>query len=207
VARTYRATIRCHDTVTLALIEPTLHYQTDVAPAGSEPDPNDVASGIWGVIGTAFRAASPTVCMVDALDVVEEVIPPDVAVGGTFAVNALGTLATANQFLSRGTCLGVNIHTATRSRSARGFVHLAGCLSSSYAGGQTLGGAYLTAAQAFAALLDNSFDLGVVLPTHVNPVVYSRTRRARGESPYTFQVTSATVSPVVRYLRSRDSTP
>ena len=199
--------MKAHDNDTLALIQSTLHYQTDVPPAGDEPAPDDVANGIWGVIGTAFLAASPTNCHVDTVDVLEMVLPGGAPVGGTKVVNANGTQVTTNKFMSRGTCLGVNLHTAVRSRSSRGFMHLPGALDTSYAGGQTWGGGYLTHANTLAALLDDSFDLGAVLITHVNPVVYSRKRHVDGLSPFAFRVTSATVNPMVRYLRSRDTTP
>ena len=60
---------------------------------------------------------------------------------------------------------------------------------------------------ALAAKLDDSFDLGSIIITHVNPVVYSRTRRLRGESTWTFKVTSATANHQVRWLKSRLTAP
>lgn len=207
MARTYRAIFNCHDRDDLSLIQPSLHYQTDLSGIGSEPDPDDVAAGIWTLLGSAFTAACTTRVAIDSIDVVEQVIPPTVAVGGTHVVGVNGTLAVANQDLPRALCIGINLKTATRSRSSRGFFHLPGALSTSYIGAHIWGGAYVTNANTFAALLDDSFDLGVVDPTHVHPVVYSRKRHKEGDTPYTFQITAASASTKVRYLRSRDTSP
>jgi hypothetical protein len=207
MARTYRATINSHVISTLALVQWTLHYQTDVSTGGDEPNPNDVADGIWGVIGAAVTAVTTSRVHIDTVDVLEQVIPPALPSGGTHVVNVNGTLSPGSSEFPQAACLGINIHTDTRSRSSRGFCHMPPPFNATYSLGQTWGGLYLTNAQTLAALLDNSFDLGTLSITHVNPVVYSRKRHLGGETPYTFKVTSATANPKQRYVRSRDTSP
>jgi hypothetical protein len=207
MARVYRATFKCH-LVNLALVMPSLHYQTDVPPLGDEPDPNDVADGIWTLLGSAALAAMPGEVHCDELVVTEEVLPPDVGVAGAHTVGLNGTLpGGTGAELPDGIAAIVNLHTGTRSRSSRGWTIWPGPSSSSHVDHNTFTGAYLSAILAFAALLDDSFDLGSVTPTHVNPVVYSKTRRQREEDPYTFRVTSASVNRTTHWLRSRMDVP
>jgi hypothetical protein len=66
---------------------------------------------------------------------------------------------------------------------------------------------YVASVQGFADQLDNSFDLGSLFPTHVNPVVYSRTRHKRGLTPYAFRITSALANEQPTWLRRRLTTP
>jgi hypothetical protein len=74
-------------------------------------------------------------------------------------------------------------------------------------GGDTWISGYQTKLAAFAAVLDDSFNLGTIDITHVNPVVYSRTRHQRGEDPHAFRVTSATANTKAHWLKTRMSTP
>jgi hypothetical protein len=50
-------------------------------------------------------------------------------------------------------------------------------------------------------------SLGSILPTTLNPVVYSRTRHLRDTSPWTFRVTNVSVNPAPHWLRSRTTSP
>ena len=207
MSRTYRASVICHVNNTGALIISTLHYQTDLTFIGDEPDPNDVAAGIWGEIGSSFRAATVTRITVDRVDVLEMVVPPALATGGTHTVGLAGTLASPGGDMSQATCLGINLRTNTRSRRSRGFVHLPPPLDHQYSTGQGWTGGYLTLSQTVADTVDDSFDLGSVDVTHVHPVVYSRKRHLGGLTPYTFRVTQGTITNKQRYVRSRDTSP
>jgi hypothetical protein len=53
-----------------------------------------------------------------------------------------------------------------------------------------------------AKILD-PFDTGGTFPADMNPVVYSRTRRARGFDPFTFKLTNVVPSDEPRWLRRR----
>lgn len=208
MARVYRVTIRAHHS-NGALIEPSLHYQTDVPTTGDEPNPDDVAAGAWTLLGTAFKACCHSSITVDDVVAAEEVLKPDIGVGGAHTVNQVGTMSSASASETHGLVAVINRHTGIRSRSARGWLMMPSpCLTDQTNGDAwAASGTYKLALDAFALLLDNSFDLGSILVTNVNPVVYSRTRRARGESPWVFRVTSATVNPQARFLHSRLSVP
>jgi hypothetical protein len=206
MARTYRATVKAHYGNGI-LIEPSLHYQTDLSFIGDEPDPSDVAGGIWTLIGTAFLACCHSTIHVDELIVAEEVLKPDLGAAGSHIVNQDGTFSSGSSTIPHALAAVVNLHTATRSKSARGWCMMPSPLVAAALATDLWTGTYLTALQTLAALLDNSFDMGTIDITHVNPVVYSGTRRKRGEEPWTFRVTSSTVNPQTRWLKSRLSNP
>jgi hypothetical protein len=101
----------------------------------------------------------------------------------------------------------INTHTGTRSRSSRGWLFMPGPGKSSWIAGNAWSSAYRAQLEAWAAGLSTVISLGGTLPSHLNPVVYSRTRRSRATPPWTFQITSATLGIQPRWLRSRMDTP
>jgi hypothetical protein len=206
VARIYRTSILAHHGDGTQCVT-TLHYQTDLAPLGDEPDPNDVASGVWTLLGTAYKNVCRTDVTIDTVVCAEETLPPAIGVSGAHTVNTAGLWAPGTANSPHGLVPVLNLHTGTRSRSARGWTHLPGNLSNTTylidTWTATVKGYY----DALAALLDDTFTLGTVPATTVRPVVYSRTRHKRAETPYTFNVTSGTTNPKVKWLRSRMSNP
>lgn len=206
MARVYRATIRASYTDG-TLVQPSLHYQTDVSTGGSEPDPNDVASGIWGLVGASFLAATHSLIKIHELVATEQVIPPAIGVVGVHTVELNGSFTTGAEQLPREFVPLINLHTGTSSRSARGHLFLAGPSTPSAVGVRIWTTTSLGVFQTFADTLNDSFDLGTVSITHVNPVVYSRTRHGRGNDPFAFRVTSASAKPQPTWLRSRGSAP
>lgn len=206
MARTYRATFECVFSGGI-LIEPSLHYQTDVPTGGDEPDPSDVASGIWTSVGTVFRAITSDYIQINDLVVTEQTIPPALGVAGVHHVGLPGLLAHGGNDLPTGLCPVVNIHSGTRSRSARGWMHPGPPVDHPNCDGNQWATTYQTLLDNFAAQLNATFSLGSLFPTTVNPVVYSRTRHLRLETPYTFQVTGATANKTPKWLRSRMTTP
>ena len=206
MANIYRATFKCI-TDNGALVEPSLHYQTDVPLGGDEPDPSDIAAGIWGHLGSAFKACFSSHTTVQVLLVGQEVLPPDIGIAGSHDVNEVGTLSGSGDSFPDGCCPLVNLHTNVRSRSARGWLHLPPPRWADNVSNNVWSGSVVTAITAFRALLDDEIDLGSLIITQLNPVVYSRTRRQREETPYTFRVQSATLNPSVHWLRSRMTTP
>jgi hypothetical protein len=206
VARTYRVAIKC-TTAESILNMSTLHYQTDLSFIGDEPDPSDVAAGVWNKIGTTFTALTPATTRINELVVSEEVIKPAIGAAGSKVIDTLGGWAVGDTHLPSPACAVLNIHTAVRSKSARGWTHLPSPHDSTLVVNNGWISGAVTKYVALAAVLDDSFDLGTINVTHVNPVVYSRKRHAAAESPYTFRVTSATLSPQIKWLRSRLSAP
>jgi hypothetical protein len=186
---------------------PSLHYQTDLTFVGDEPDPHDVAQGAWGVFGTQFLALCPPTFTVQDVLALEEVLKPDVPTGGSYLVNTAGTLSVSNTNEPKGVVPIINLRTGISSRSARGHCALPGPIDTGAFAGGKWNSIVLAAYNAFAAKLDDSFDLGTIDITHVHPVIYSRTRRARGDTPWTFRVTSAAANPTPHWLRSRMSSP
>ena len=68
-------------------------------------------------------------------------------------------------------------------------------------------GSGLTALNALAAVLDDSITESGTFPCTLVPVVYSRTRAQRAETPFSFDVSSVTLNPRVHWLKSRMTTP
>jgi hypothetical protein len=208
MALTYRCTVLA-SYADGTLVEPSMHYLTDVPTGGDEPAADDVASGFWGVVGTAFLAALPTWVTVHSVEAREEVEHPgvDVPAVGQHNVGSAGGLAATGENLPRALCPWIKLTTGQAIRSARGGFHMASPGEIDYVSNRLFISSFMSKLNDLAAVCDNSFDLGSVFVTHVNPVIYSRTRRARGESTFTFKVTGAQASNVPRYLRSRDTSP
>jgi hypothetical protein len=198
--------MRCRDDLG-TFIEPSTHWQTDVPTGGSEPDPDDVADGIWSLIGFAFQSVCPSTVHIDELVVAEQVVAPAIGAAGVHTVNADGLGSVGDGDLPRALVPLINLHTAVASRSARGWQFLACPMDTAkLVDGQWTSG-FLGSLNGYAGNLNDSFDLGALLPTHVNPVVYSRTRHQGGAAPYTFRITSATASTRPHWLRSRLTAP
>lgn len=206
MAATYRATIKGHHSTGI-LVQPTLHYQTDVPTAGSEPDPGDVAAGIWTLVGATLKATAANDVTFTSVDVAEQLPPGQIGAAGSFAISSGSGTVVPNSQLPYATVPLVNIHTGVASKSSRGWVHLASPRLSTYVGNDVWTAAYLNLLNLFAATLDDTFSLGTLQITQVNPVVYSRTRHLRGQTPFTFKVKSASANPQVRWLRTRLTSP
>jgi hypothetical protein len=189
------------------LIQPSLHYQTDVPLGGDEPDPNDVAAAVWSHVATQYLNIQPSSSAVHDVVALEEVLAPAIGVAGSHHVGAVGTLTGAASSAPDGCTPVINLHTDTRSRSARGWMFAPPPVFSDKITGNVWSATMKSALDALAALLDDQLTLGTLIVTNLNPVVYSKTRRVRGEDPFTFRVQSASVNPRVHWLKSRMSTP
>jgi hypothetical protein len=150
----------------------------------------------------------PNTITVDQLVVTSEELPGDIGVAGAHTVNASGTGAGGTgSRLPDGIACVLDRHTGVRSRSSRGWTMWPGPANSSFINNNAFTAGWLAGVDALCALLDDSFDLGTVFVTHVNPVVYSKTRRVRSQSPYTFRITQVTSNDVPTWLRSRMTSP
>jgi hypothetical protein len=207
MAKVFRATVKArHGDGTL--IQPSLHYQSDLEPLEDEPTAQEVADGLWSKWGTQLRTCHHTTVVFDELVVTEEVLPPDIPSQASKAVAANGTLTSGAFDLPKGLVVLLGIKTTTPSRSARSHLAL-GCPGpATFLGGGVWTSSVITPAQAFCDLLNDDVEVGGPIITHtMHPVVYSRTRRKRGESPYTFRVSNAVARPTPHWLRSRMSQP
>lgn len=206
MARIYRTVIQAHY-LDGTLVEPSLHYQTDVPTGGDEPDPSDVAAGIWGHIGALVLACSNEQVVFDELVVSEETVPPAIGVAGAHTIGTAGTNSHGGQTLPKGLVAVLDKHTGTRSRNSRGNCRIAVPGSSEIYNAGLFSSSYLTTLANLCAVLADEIDLGSLIITQLNPVVFSRTRLLAAEDPVTFKVTSATANPVPHWLRSRMTNP
>lgn len=207
MSRIYRVTLKGHHSDG-TLIEPSLHYLTDVPTTGDEPDPSDVAAGAWSLLGTAYKNTLHSSCIVDDVIVSEQVLAPAIGVTGIHHVGEVGTGFGTTANLPQALVPLVSIHTNVASKSARGHIFLGCPLNvASVDAGKWSSTNNMPFYNAFAALLDNAFHLGTILITDCNPVIYSRTRHRRGETPHFFPVTSATARQNPTWLRSRTTSP
>jgi hypothetical protein len=185
-----------------------LHYQTDQDIGAGEPGASQILTRLDTELRTLYKAALAEEDTLTALELREEVRPPAVpSPGADVAVGQAGTLVTSTNDLPDGMCLIIAKKTGIPSRSARGYLALPSPRSSAHLSSSRLwASTYLSAAQALAAKLDDSYDLGSPNGS-LHPVVYSRTRHLAGESTYTFAVTSALARDVPHWRRSRMTAP
>lgn len=202
----YRIAIKAHVNDG-TLLMPSFHYKEDVPAGGSANDEATIATNVWTKIGSAFLACLPTRDTVDSIEALEEVVAPAIGGAGSHTVNQAGTLSGSGDSCPEGNVPVLNFHTNTRSRSARGWTHMPSPHWSSMISNNAWSGSALTALNALCALLDDTITEGGTFPCTLVPVVYSRTRAQRAETPFAFDVTSVTLNPRVHWLKSRMTTP
>lgn len=208
MARTYRCTFRGHH-ANGVLVQPSVHYQTDLATGGSEPDPIDVAERIWAHIGGEYMACTSSDVTIDEFVVGEEVVKPDIGVAGAKLLGFPGIYPLAGGQLPHAMVPVINFHTATRSKSARGWAMLGGPRRDELIAGDNWNSttSWWAAMIAFCQVLNDSIEWGDVFVNRLEPVVYSRIRHQSHFAPWTFPVTSVTPNPQVRWLKSRLTSP
>jgi hypothetical protein len=110
-------------------------------------------------------------------------------------------------------CMWVKCTTDTASRSSRGGFHLPPMLNPVFLDGAGLWDATSITTAPFSTMTAKVDDvLNNVFPEELgngdlNPIIYSETRRRRGQSPYTFQITGATIRQHAAWLRRRGIAP
>lgn len=198
----------------------TMHYQTALATGADEPSASDVLDQIIehygaGAAGTGmerWRATFAPPVKLRFARVYQELDPTstDLPETADHAFLLDGSAATGTYLEPFAICPWVKFTTGIGSRSARGGTHLAPAIPSYVL---TSGGLFDTTTSWWSAcvsLAGYQLDvLDAVFPStfgagDLKPVIYSRTRRGRGETPFTFALTGATPSPVPRFLRRRD---
>lgn len=191
----------------------SLHFRTEPAALGSDPPAGDVLNLIDTELTTLYRNCLPNTLKVHAVIAAECLSPSEIAQGGVPEGSAKeleldGTLAPADTKLPEALSAIIQLRTGVPLRSARGYLSMPSPLGSA---GLTTGGVWTgstkSAYDAFAAKLDDDYELGTVDVTSVIPVVYSRTRHDRGISPWWFQIEAATLVNKARWRRSRTTAP
>lgn len=192
-----------------------IHYQTDVPLVGSEPSAADVLDFILDHFSTAghnmsiFAGSMFSPAKLTRAVVREELDPSSGAIPAVAeeTLSIVGTQALgAADATPSGLTIWLAFRTGTASRSARGGTHWFGPYNvnmlDSVGKWDTAGGVFLnlgSTATVIAQSMSNVFDS----TGDINPVVYSRTRRGRGQSPFVFPITAVPVSSEPRWLRRR----
>lgn len=188
------------------------HVKADPTGISGDRSADDLVDDIWSWLGTAYKAVLATEGTVETVTVVEDVLNPDVTTPDTAqkTVNEAGTLSTPNNLPVELT-LHLSSHTGVPLRGAHGGMFLPPPLASTFLSSDGLGwlttGAYYVAAGdlATALLAGEDWDNTLGGTGHISYVIYSRTRRARGETNYAFDVNAITRNPQPTWLRSRVS--
>lgn len=191
-----------------------VHYQTDVPLAGTEPTPDTVLDAVLAHYSSSGHNMSKWSAVMDTeTSLVRAVAREEVAPGsgdlpgiGEEDLNITGTLTapTVNQN-PVALCAWIRFRTGIASRSARGGTHSPPVLnptSLSSAGNFTTGTWWTNIGLLSDAIRDALEDV-FQTTGDINPVVYSRTRRERGQTPYVWDIVETDVSLTPRWLRRR----
>lgn len=192
----------------------SIHYVFSEQDPFSTNDEKDFLDAFWSHLGGEYRS------LVGTDGVVEEIwlstLPaPNTQDAGqryTKVVNATGTMS-----ITLGTPLPNELHgvlalkTEFAARWARGYQVLPPLRRSTYVDGENVntGGAYYLAMGPYATKLAGTFETATswydtITGTYrAQPVIYSRTRRARNQEPYIASINAVQVRPAVYYRRSR----
>lgn len=208
--RTWRATIQSN--LYGREIANVFHVKSDPIPLADDRSATDTADDIWDWLGTAYKAVLATEGTVETVTVVEDVLDPTVTLPATAqkVINEAGTLSTPNNLPVELT-MHMKFTTGVPLRGAVGGMFLPPPLASTFLSSDGLqfltSGSYWSAAGTLAATFLAGADWdGVTTPAgHHSLIVYSRTRRQRGEANYFFDVNAAVRNPFPTWLRSRQS--
>lgn len=195
----------------------TVHYQTDVPVAASEPSADTVLEKLIDHYSTSADALQKwTNCMYSSaqltrIAVREEVQPgsgdiPEVADQTLSLTGTLGAIG--GDHLPSAMCVWIALGTGTGIRSGRGGTHPPLGQNASLldaVGRWDTSTVYWTNVLALAASIKDKLDNVFATTGDINPGIYSRVRRARGLSPFFFELTTAVPSPEPRWLRRRMS--
>ena len=190
----------------------TLHYEGDDPLLGSPASLQSLANRLRDDLLVPYRAIFDNTFVIGPVIVTEEVDPlnPDAPreqrAAGT---PANGTRSTTSERLPTAVALVATELTAFVGRSFRGRLFLGGMTTES----DQNGGNWSTVAGSHWTLCGNFLDAIPLQPdlvfgpsaATVRYVVYSRTRRARAQSPYFAPVTSHQRRSRLHWLRSRQS--
>lgn len=178
------------------------------------PSPEEVADEVSSHLTTKFRAILTTGAVLHDLTVMDEQDPLDPGAAREGHVKSLelaGTRAESNRDQPLEMCGVATLRTGKIGRSFRGRMFLPPVVSESAVTTTTFttAGDYWLACIAFLNDFIPSFGGGSVWSTlfidswHASPVVYSRTRRARGEDQWANVVDSFRLNRAPHWLRSR----
>lgn len=172
-----------------------------------------VRDGLHTALTTKYRAVVASIDTVQSLVVRQEVNPTsgDIPAESVQTIGLAGTRSASDQFLAAGLCCLATLdsNAAVRGGKGRMFMPPAYVSSAAASNGTWLStNAYMTTIKTFLDELISSHHIGAAgLGWTLAPIVYSRTRRARGDSNYYFDIVAYRQRTIQHFLRSRMTAP
>ena len=215
MAKLFRVSFHSTSTTGVAYVS-TYHYV--VRPAGGFTDTGDASNlrdALSGTLPAQYRGVLPNWITVQTM-LVAEVLPPgstDVPDESSFTVGLNGQQSTTGDQLPIPLCVLVGIYSNAAVRSGHGrtfYPHPGNASLLDSAGNWDM--ASTVFATSYPTLLNSlksnwTVDLSGTPDATASQVIYSRTRHARGDDSYYFDVSSWTIRTVPHWLRSRATAP
>lgn len=180
---------------------------------GTQASADSVRDALHTALTTKYKALLTNQATLLSLMVREETAPGSGAIPeeSLQSINAAGTYSPSNSNLPMSVTMLAKISTNAAVRSGHGRIFFPSPQSSGTLGSGVwaLGadGYYLAVKAWLDEYMLNHALLTPFTDFSVKPVVYSRTRRARGDANYYFGVTGYSIRPEPHWLRSRATAP
>lgn len=189
-----------------------IHFATDEEPLAGNASAQDVADKVDDVFSTLWREMATTEVRLQTIIAREELAPGDTSVPEEAAatVDALGIRSAGSSSLPLAFCGLINCHTDAAVRSGHGWIFCPPMQKADdLTGAETIDPAsiYWNTMVNFGTAVKNTHQIGTVVVHDLHAVVYSHTRRARGDAQYWFDIKSAVPRPRPTWLRSRQTSP
>lgn len=177
-----------------------------------KPSADQVRDAMDSAFTTKYRNLLSDNVTFQTITVTEEVDPNGSAVPdqSVKSIALPGNRAIANTKLAGGLCIVAKLATNAAVRSGHGRLFL----PPAYADGEVATGGnwyalgqYWSQAKTFLDELMESHDWDLLSDGHLDPVVYSRTRRQRGDDNWFFDISAYIMRSKQHFLRSRMSAP
>ena len=197
----FRAT---HQTTGLLVVNV---FHLEVAVLTDPPNWSDIARDVHTWLGQAWRNILADSFTFQEVTVTDENYPGSTHGQGVAVDGLPGTRTAANSSLDGAMCGLISFKTAVAKRYGRGHLFMAPAWDSTQATNGHVwntGGTYYSTMTAFKDSLMAGHTAG---STDYAPIIFSRTLEKRGETPFVFPITGATVNLTQHWLRSRSKAP
>jgi hypothetical protein len=174
---------------------------------------DEVRDALNTALTTKYRAILDTGSTLNSLTVRQELDPGDTSIPAesVLTIGSLGTRSVSDSYLPMSLTQLVSLRTNAAVRSGHGRMFMPPPIASS---NLSTGGIWSTGAPYWSnvgtfmtELLSTHRVGGIGTGSDLHTVVYSRTRRARGDSEYWFGVSAYIQRPAPHWLRSRSTAP
>lgn len=182
-------------------------------PLGGEAGIDSVRDALMTALKTKYKSVLASLITLDSFMVREEVDPAGAAIPATSFVNIgeVGTRSSGNNDAPLSLTMLAKLQSNAAVRSGHGRIFMPPPLDH---GAMRNGrdwdplSSYWLTCKAFLdeLVLDHSVG-GIGFESTISPVIYSRTRRARGDDNYYFDVSGYTIRSAPHWLRSRSTAP